>query len=102
MSLSADNNVAMQSTYYVNGPKYKDLMKVSSLKSQNYILEVPYFAKLPNDAVVSHSRNSNIKDQLFYDIVKNHEKKTYCLRLDHQDPKSKVVSIKIPVNNYTS
>ena len=62
-------------------------MRVTNLKCQNYILEVPYFAKLPNDAVVSHSRNSNIKDQLFYDVVKNQEKKTYCLRLDHQETK---------------
>jgi hypothetical protein len=72
------------------------------LKNSNYVLDVPYFAKLPGDAVVKHSRNANIKDQVFYDVIKNNEKKTYCLRLDHHDPKQRVVLVRITVNNYSS
>jgi len=72
------------------------------LKANNYILDVAYFAKLPGDAKCRHSRNSNVKDQLFYDVLKNNEVKTYCLRLDHADSKSKVMVAKIPICNFVS
>ena len=54
---SPDTSGHSYSTYYVHGPKYKDLIKVSSLKANNYVLDVAYFAKLPGDAVCRHSRN---------------------------------------------
>jgi hypothetical protein len=72
------------------------------LKTCNYILDVPYFAKQSTDCEIRHSRNANIKDQLFYDIVKNDEVQTICLRLDHADNKSKVCKTKIPVANVVS
>jgi hypothetical protein len=86
----------------VHGPKYKDLIKLSSLKANNYLLDAAYFSKLPADSEVRHTRNANMKDQLFFDVIKNNEVKTYCLRLDHIEPKSKVISIQIPVYNYVS
>ena len=97
-----DPNEFSQCTYYVHGPKFKDMLDQKSLKQSNYILDVPYFAKLPSDATVQHTRNSLIKDQMFYDIVRNGEIKTYCLRLDHADPKCKVMSPKIVINQFVS
>jgi hypothetical protein len=77
----------------VHGPKYKELIKLTTLKANNYLLDAAYFSKLPGDSDVRHSRNANMKDQLFFDVIKNKEIKTFCLRLDHVEPKSKVVSI---------
>ena len=77
-------------------------MKVQNLKANNYILDVAYFAKLPGDAMCRHTRNSNIKDQLFYDVLKNNEVKTYCLRLDHLEPRNKVMIARIPISNFVS
>jgi len=71
----------LTTTYYVNGPKYKDMLKISALKISNYVLNAAYYVKLPLDASCRHTRNSNIKDQLFYDVMKNKEIKTYCIRL---------------------
>ena len=49
-------------TYWVHGPKYKDLVKLSTLKANNYLLDVAYYSKLPSDSLVRHTRNSNMKD----------------------------------------
>ena len=49
-------------TYWVHGPKYKDLVKLSTLKTNNYLLDVAYYSKLPSDSLVRHTRNSNMKD----------------------------------------
>jgi hypothetical protein len=89
-------------TYYVHGPKFKDMLKVSNLKHCNYILDIPYFSKIPADADVRHSRNSNVKDQLFYDIIRGKEVKTVCLRIDHPDEKSKVCHPKIQITSGAS
>ena len=43
-----------------------------------------------------------MKDQLFFDVIKNNEIKTYCLRLDHPEPKNKVISVQITVHNYVA
>ena len=37
-------------TYWVHGPKYKDLVKLSTLKTNNYLLDVAYYSKLPSDS----------------------------------------------------
>ena len=75
---------------------------MTNLKANNYILDVAYFAKLPGDAKCRHTRNSNVKDQLFYDVLKNNEVKTYCLRLDHAEPKNKVMVARIPISNFVN
>lgn len=77
-------------------------MKLSSLKLSNFVLDAAYYVKLPVDAICRHSRNSNIKDQMFYDVIKNNEVKTYCIRLDHQDEKCKVMPVRIPISNIVS
>lgn len=77
-------------------------MKITSLKLANYVLNAAYYVKLPVDTVCRHSRNSNIKDYLFYDVIKNNEIKTYCVRLDHPEDKSKVNAVRIPVSNIVS
>jgi hypothetical protein len=92
----------LAATYYVNGPKYRDLLKLTSLKLSNFVLDAAYYVKLPVDAICRHSRNSNIKDQLFYDVIKNNEVKTYCIRLDHQEDKHKVMPIRIPISDIVS
>ena len=66
------------------------------------MLDAAYFSKLPADSQVRHTRNSNMKDQIYFDVIKNIEVKTFCLRLDHADPKQKVVCIQIPVHNHVS
>jgi len=39
---------------------------------------------------------------MFYDIIRGGEIKNYCLRLDHADPKCKVMSPRIPINQFVS
>ena len=90
------------STYYVHGNKFKDLLRIQNLKASNYVCDVPYFHKLAQDAVVRHSRNGAIKDQLYYDIIKGPEVKTICLRLDHAESKQKVRSPKILIQDCQS
>ena len=97
-----DANKCASTTYYVHGPQFRELLKVQKLKANNYILDVAYFSKLPGDSKCRHSRNSNIKDQLFYDVIKNNEVKTYCLRLDHHERNSRVMMARIPISNFVS
>lgn len=90
------------STYYVHGNKYKEMLRIQNLKACNYICDVPYFHKLPRDSIIRHTRNSAIKDQLYYDIIKGNMVKTICLRLDHVDQKQKVRQNKIEIQNFNS
>ena len=78
------------------------MLKVTSLKAANYILEVPYYIKKPNDWHIKHSRNSIIKDQLFYDLIKGNELEQVCLRVDHEKVKYKACKIRGQVKNYKS
>lgn len=63
------------------------MLNVEKLKKKNYIMDVPFFSKLPSQAKIRHTRNSNIKDQLFFDQHKGNEMKTFCVRMDHLDSK---------------
>lgn len=94
----------MTKSCYIHGPKFKELLKISNLKLSNYIVDAPYTAKLQNDSVYMHSRNSNIKDQIFYDAIKNNEVKTYCLRPfnDADDNKKGVSCPKIQISSRVS
>lgn len=65
---------------YVTGPKFMP----------NESMAAPYFVKLPSDAKVCFSKNQLIKDQIFYDLIQNHEVRSYCLRADMMDPHSRL------------
>ena len=47
----------------INGPKFRLLNRKLDPKIP---LEVPYFVKTPDDAILSHGRNIIIKDCIFY------------------------------------
>ena len=49
-------------TFYVNGPKYKEMQRIVFLKTCNWALDAAYYSKLPLDSEVRHSRNANMKD----------------------------------------
>lgn len=49
-------------SYYVHGPKFDEIIQESYLESINWSIDVPMFTKLPNDALIRHTRNQNIKD----------------------------------------
>lgn len=65
---------------YINGPRFNHMIQNKSSES---ILDVPYYRQLSSDAKVQLTRNNQIKDQLFYDVLKNNEFKTMCCRVDH-------------------
>lgn len=49
-------------TFYVHGVKFKEDLNDANLQKKNYIINVPYFVKLPSNAHIRFTRNSNIKD----------------------------------------
>ena len=67
LNQSVDREECNQTIYYVHGPKYKDLINIETIKRKANILEPALIKKMPDDATVRHTRNQNIKDQLFYD-----------------------------------
>lgn len=56
-----------QTVYYVHGTKYRELINIEAIERKSNILEPALTKKIPDDAIVRHTRNQNIKDQLFYD-----------------------------------
>jgi hypothetical protein len=84
-------------TYYVHGEKqqFKEMLNIESLKKKNYIMDIPLFKKLPSDAYVRHTRNTNIKDDLMFDMLKGKEMKTFCIRMYIPDPKQRVIAPKL-------
>jgi hypothetical protein len=50
------------SSYFVHGTKFKELLNEEGLRKKNYLMDIPFFTKLPSEAVCRHTRNSNIKD----------------------------------------
>lgn len=82
----------------VNGPKFNKLLRVDNSKP----IEMPLYQKNQDDAVASHCRNSFIKEQLFYHSTQGNEVKTYCLRLENNDPHRKIKNIGIPIANNIS
>jgi hypothetical protein len=57
-----DREEYMTTTFYVHGTKFKDMINAQKLAKKNYFVDVPYFVKLPSEAHIRHTRNSNIKD----------------------------------------
>jgi hypothetical protein len=51
----------------VHGTKYRELINIEAIERKSNILEPALTKKIPDDAIVRHTRNQNIKDQLFYD-----------------------------------
>ena len=62
------------------------------------MLDVPYFQKFPKEIFVQASRNANIKDDLFFDIIKMHgEFKNICIEFDlEQTPQINYIHIPLP------
>lgn len=67
LNLPVDKDEYNITSFYVHGPKFREALNDTVLKTKNYLIDVPFFRKLPSDATYRHSRNHNIKDQLFYD-----------------------------------
>lgn len=67
---------------YIHGTKFRNLLRLDELKKSNYTIDIPYFTKLNSDGYYRMSRNMNVKDQIFYDQIKNGVLKTYCVRPD--------------------
>lgn len=65
------------------------------------MLSNPYYIHLPFDVQVNFSRNSNIKEQIFYDVIKNGEVKTMCIKVDDENQVN-AVNINITASNYIS
>lgn len=63
---------------------------------------MPYYRKQPADAEIRLSRNNQIKDQLFYDVIRQHEFKTMCCRVDQLEERQKVRCSGIVISNYHS
>lgn len=55
-------------------------MDIKVIQSQDYMLDTPYYVKLPDDAKISHSRNSYVKDELYYELLRGQDVKTYIVR----------------------
>jgi len=75
----------------VNGPAFK--AKNTDDHNHNHNQEaqdVPYFAKLPNGAMISHTRNAIIKNELFYTVEELGVTKTVCLRIDKSESNQRV------------
>lgn len=83
----------------VNGPKFRLLNKN---RDPNKPLEVPYFAKAPDDAVLTHGRNIIIKDCIFYKQTLGNETRTMCLRLYESQSSKRVVNSGIGITNILS
>lgn len=102
LNLPVDRDEYNVTSFYVHGPKWKEALNDANLKQKNYLIDVPYHKQLPSDATYRHSRNHNIKDQLFYDQIKGTDVKTFCLRLDSTEPGERIVCPKLPMGDFVS
>lgn len=102
LNYPVDRTEYPHTTYYVHGSKFKHMINIEVLEKRKYLLEVPLVKLLPSEAVVRHSRNQNIKDQLFYDQIKGQQIKTYCVRMDNKDKRKRVFSPKLNLNKQVS
>ena len=68
-------------TYYLNGPVFKELEEQARATGKAFDIEMPYYLKLPNEANVTHVKNSIIKDENYYDVEINGEHNIYCVRM---------------------
>ena len=88
---------------YVNGPAFK--AKNTDDHNHNHNQEaqdVPYFAKLPNGAMISHTRNAIIKNELFYTVEELGVTKTVCLRIDKSESNQRVKQFYIDLQGQSS
>lgn len=95
INYSVDRQECNKNSVYVNGPKYKKNLRVQELELKKYIIDIPYYKEMSPDAYICHTRNHNIKDQLFFNWKKGYDIKTYCLRMDQVNKKDQVVTSKI-------
>ena len=54
---------------------------------------------LPNEANVTHVKNSIIKDEIFYNIELNGEHNIYCIQMTQTNKNDRISPIKIPIEN---
>lgn len=85
--------LASSNTYYINGPQF-----IQEEGRQ----EIPYFIKIPNDCKITHGRNAFLKTELFYDLSRSGETKTFCLRIDHAEAAKRVKPMNILISNNLS
>ena len=84
-------------TYYLNGPVFKELEELAFKTGKSAEIEMPYYIKLPNEANVTHVRNSIIKDENYYNIEVNGEHNIYCVRMTMTNSNDRICMIKIPI-----
>ena len=87
----------------VHGPMFKKYLNPvvpgETLKSLTNV----FYNKLPYDVGIMLTRNQQIKDQVFYDLIKNNEIKTMCIRIDEKgDANSVSIDLPIMTFNYVS
>jgi len=58
------------------------MMDYQRIKSCDYMLDTPYYTKLPNDCKIQHTRNSYTKSEIFYELLRGQDVKTYIVRSD--------------------
>lgn len=102
MNVPLDREEYNVKSYYVHGTRFREKLDLLELEKKNFIMDPPLYKKLPNDCEVRHTRNQNIKDQLYFDNIKGNIVKTYCVRMENKDPKSRVISPKIVIKDYIS
>ena len=82
----------------MNGPIFEEIKKNYKKSDIEFDIDVPFMVLIPAEAKVSHCRNSNIKDDLFFSIEMNNEINITCLRLTHPLEGKRKMSIKIPIS----
>lgn len=68
------------------------MIDAEKIRKRGYFIDVPLCKKLASDAYFRHTRNHNIKDQLYIDEFKGNNLRTICLRMDHRDTKMRIYS----------
>lgn len=84
-------------TYYLNGPIFKEIEEIARTSGKSADIEMPYYIKLPNEANVTHLRNSIIKDENYYGLEINGEHNIYCVRMTMHNHRDRICMIKIPI-----
>lgn len=63
---------------------------------------MPLCKKLFGDSNYRHTRNSNIKDQIYIDEFKGANVRTICYRLDHKNVKKRIYCPKFSLNEHVA
>ena len=68
INVPVDKDEYALSYYYVHGSRFRKELEMEELRKKNFVLNPLLYKPLPRDAtIVRHTRNQNIKDQLFFD-----------------------------------